>query len=598
MNLLDVLTEEDKTKITNYVSFYGGANGQFIGADNWLKDWAANNQKLYKLLGNNLILKIPYSYTKSKESEKMDITYLLNCKNGLIVREKFDKACDDLCRERKLINRDEYYNLCDILTTRVLIHDRVCGNNLSLKVNNKSFRLQTDMKPIRALGKFFKWYEQITGCENYCPEFEDFRIAHSMIFNGNVKQTNIVLSIHPMDFITMSDNANNWSSCMNWQESGCYHLGTVEMMNSNVVICAYLESTIPFVYKVEIKPIVTGDDVCYKTTKEDEWNSKRWRQLFYINKDIILSGKQYPLINNDLTKSILAEIKKLAKENLNWNYSFGPELYGDMKGVNSIKAMSRVRKITRKEKNSIWIDTKAMYNDMLNDSNTDYYCYRNKPKKGYILSVSGKAPCVCCGGDAAGEENQWDGYNDRYQSGVTVCNKCLDDIRCVCCLEDGPWYGNLNFVKIEDKSGETYRICPRHLFTKLQLCACCNRPISKLGFRKIVYGAKDPATAEFTRTKIDKVYDLMDAQEIYDKYMANEYVPIFLCDDCLTERNWQFEFEDFTSKYYWADRAKKLTTPLELTEEEVKKMCCKAAVTLPEEYLDKTYIKIHTDFKL
>ena len=66
MNLIEKLSAEDIKKINNYVSYYGGANGEFMGAEKWLKDWSNNKKKLYKLFGNNLILSMPFSLYHSK----------------------------------------------------------------------------------------------------------------------------------------------------------------------------------------------------------------------------------------------------------------------------------------------------------------------------------------------------------------------------------------------------------------------------------------------------------------------------------------------------------------------------------------------------
>ena len=59
------------------------------------------------------------------------------------------------------------------------------------------------------------------------------------------------------------------------------------------------------------------------------------------------------------------------------------------------KDEARARELIVKGKKSILINTKAMYNDIFND-NREYFCYRNAPKKGYVLNISGKAHCVCC----------------------------------------------------------------------------------------------------------------------------------------------------------------------------------------------------------
>jgi hypothetical protein len=94
------------------------------------------------------------------------------------------------------------------------------------------------MKFMKALGKVVEAY-------NLDQEmFEEFRIAHSQILNDKKLSGRLCLSIHPLDYMTMSDNESDWGSCMSWREGGCYRRGTVEMMTSPVVVVAYLKSEI------------------------------------------------------------------------------------------------------------------------------------------------------------------------------------------------------------------------------------------------------------------------------------------------------------------------------------------------------------------
>ena len=69
---------------------------------------------------------------------------------------------------------------------------------------------------------------------------------------------------------------------MSWSRNGCYHAGTLEMMNSNVAAVAYLESNSEYALHLdetgEVYPIP----------------NKSWRSLVFIHKDIILCGKSYP----------------------------------------------------------------------------------------------------------------------------------------------------------------------------------------------------------------------------------------------------------------------------------------------------------------
>lgn len=104
-----------------------------------------------------------------------------------------------------------------------------------------------------------KALKQLNGILHFMDddEFEEFRICQSMCTNTTALEGKLCLSIHPLDYMTMSDNACDWSSCMSWQEDGCYRMGTVEMMNSPCVIVAYLESSHPMYF-----------------SREATWNSK------------------------------------------------------------------------------------------------------------------------------------------------------------------------------------------------------------------------------------------------------------------------------------------------------------------------------------
>ena len=135
-------------------------------------------------------------------------------------------------------------------------------------------------------------------------EYEAFRIWHSMLFNSAKMTGNLCLSIHPLDYITMSENDEGWSSCMNWHDEGCYRRGTIEMMNSKYVLVAYVKS--------ENNEIYMGND--------NHWNSKKWRSLFYLDKDIITSIKGYPYQHPALVKVIIEKLEELAEANLGYMY--------------------------------------------------------------------------------------------------------------------------------------------------------------------------------------------------------------------------------------------------------------------------------------
>ena len=574
MNLLEVLSQEDKDKITRYVSYYGGANGEFIGVDAWLEDWAKANQKLYKLLGNQLMVRVPYSYKKSEENIIEDLHTLFQSSLGLALEDEFLAGLQDL-RHSSIITEVQFSDLRAMFYPRVYTRDKI-DFNVKVKYENKSLQLQSGMKLIRALGKCIEWYRKVRNTNNFCTNFEEFRIRHSRIYNGEVNTSELVISIHPMDYLTMSDNDCNWTSCMNWMNNGCYHVGTVEMMNSNVTLCCYLESkTVDFNFAYEVLDD-TGDKYKY-----DTWNSKKWRQLVYVNKDIILAGKSYPLDNDDLTKCIIKVIKDLAKKNMNWDYAYGPEVYFDMLRVNSTNGMSRARKMLPQSANkNIFIDTNAMYNDLLNDNDFTYWCYRNKPKKSYILKVSGKAPCIVCGNSVIGDENCWDGYNDRYQAEKTVCEDCLEEIKCYIC-DSKSLIGKKKMWTIEDKYGSRYKLCKKHIEEYLTLCPCCKQIIRCPEHQKeLVFGAKEKRELKnLEEVELQASYN--DAQNrwiddlILTKYHKGAFVPVVLCEDCLEKHGYTTEKVGFATRFSFSRKTDYniITQPLKESDDWIRKYC-------------------------
>ena len=95
---------------------------------------------------------------------------------------------------------------------------------------------------------------------------EKFITTLSMLNQNNKMSGTLCVSIHPMDYYTMSDNSYDWCSCMSWSNDGEFKCGTLEMCNSKNIVVAYLKGSEKF----------------------EGWNSKRWRELFYIDEDIIL----------------------------------------------------------------------------------------------------------------------------------------------------------------------------------------------------------------------------------------------------------------------------------------------------------------------
>lgn len=586
-NLIEKISELDKKRIKNYIDLYG-VSENFIGVDNWLKPWSDNNVKLYKLLGGQLIYKTPFECKKDRE-------LLMREYHGLL--EKFNDFRNELCNinyDYLIHHATTFFLLIDyVFRSHQLFEDRVgYEGHFKLEGMKRTLQIQKEMKPIRALSKMLEYWDK----SGYVPEskmkdlfktFEDFRIAHSVINNDKILRGNLCISIHPLDFMTMSDNDSNWQSCMNWRHSGCYHVGTVEMMNSNNVVCCYIENAKEDFY------FGKKDEDFNIDVKLDEysWNNKRWRQLVYITKDIIVTGKSYPYQNDELSKTVLNAVRKIAQRNLNWNYQFGPELYQDMKRIYTTEDFRRVRDFIKNKKttkHNIIFDSKGMYNDMVNDKSKIYWCVRNKVDHNKIISYSGKAPCLCCGESVLRKEFE-DDYNDRYTNTEDlVCEDCLDNFRCSICHTTSPLskYYVLNGKRICE-------CCFTHYF---KICPDCGKPFYIGDKRDIPDELADLCTkpafvtfntykqdyweeSEKNRDQIDQIYDYWskivdysaDYPTINDVLLKSPYqtvVPIYRCSDCL-DKDLAFEKKNysFIFRTWFSDIAREY--PLYKTEEPI-----------------------------
>ena len=468
IDLVNKLTEKDKTLIANYINEHE-VNEEFIGVDKWLQDWSHSNQRLYKLLGNQFMKEYDFSYTRNDDEMKSE---LVNLSNHLFIKNYFHFVSEYIFCRKFGLTYEIKRNFEDLAyLNRSFNNNGELNFPIKFKIEGrKTFQLQKGTKLLKVFYRIMEYFKEDYTFDK--ASFEDFKIKYSLLMNDKNVKGKMVLSIHPLDYMTMSDNASNWTSCMSWVEQGCYHLGTVEMMNSNNVLVAYLKTGKDDFYFKKGEPAKPPE-------KEKDpnffWNDKKWRVLTYITKDIIMSGKAYPYLNDDFCKFIIAKTRELAKENLNWNYSFGPELYKDMihiDGVRTIENQKYWRKYHPKKYNIIW-DTKAMYNDMLN-ADINYWCYRNKVNKNKIISVSGKATCLCCGKQATDLDEYNDNYNDRYLgTDKIVCSDCSDKFfSCECC--NAELYTDRHTLFSVTKN-RNINLCTYH-YNKIKECPICKKP--------------------------------------------------------------------------------------------------------------------------
>ena len=503
INLIDQIPAEEQKKIRDYVVKTSQIeDNQFSGIPTFLADWNDNKQILYHLLGNSLIKEFPYRYEKTEKELAKEIRGNLFFLNDNAIKKflnRYDIEVKRLYYDLQIIDAAEKEILIKLDSTAKIAHkvvpEGVCltisrSRSLSKKYKDKhDLVIKPGMKIMKVLSTVIEFFD----LKIDKTIIERFKIEISQIFNKRFFYGAICYSIHPLDFLTMSDNSLGWSSCMSWVTSGCYHAGTLEMMNSNNVICCYLKSE--------------NNDFNFDGI---EWNNKKWRQLFYITPEIICGGTCYPYSSKELTLTILDKLREAAKVYLNWTYEYGPEEYRDMISVDRESKLEQKRIERRYSKNpskTIIFDTKMMYNDFLNKSfedTKDYFCVRNKVEKPIIINASGKCKCIICNKDlqSANKRNSHDwGYNERYSNtGEVICRACERKKSCFNCFE------TKNLIELPSKK----KICVKCYLNSrgnIARCKICNNFYS--GYNKTAF------ISEETFKKIKNIEDSCIVNQLF-----------------------------------------------------------------------------------
>lgn len=107
----------------------------------------------------------------------------------------------------------------------------------------------------------------------------------------------LCLSVHPLDFLTLSVNKCGWTSCVNLFD-GEYKASILSFMGDPCTIVCYIKTS-------------EGDKVPYPGGFE--WNSKKWRMLLSISEDknMIVANRQYPFTSKACLDFIYNIIKEL-----------------------------------------------------------------------------------------------------------------------------------------------------------------------------------------------------------------------------------------------------------------------------------------------
>lgn len=429
MSLMNMISKEEQALISSYREAYIDPHTKCLCDNEYLlRVWQEEKSKflanIFKdslILKKEIVVKSPHELIAEEMEKRLNYYSFTdgNVDPGTpkdfsrqiinLVDELYEKKCIDSTLRNAMHNIDG-----DLLADNRFIDKWRPENKQSFKViypsdKEKSFTISYGMKLMKVYNKFATAFG-IAG-------FDKYAIAHSQILNTTNLKGTLCLSIHPLDYMTMSDNNLNWSSCMSWEREGEYRQGTVEMMNSDCIVVGYLESSTPM-------------DIFGA-----KWNNKKYRSLYCVNKDIIANIKGYPYRVLEIDEIIINWLKELVEANTDIKYE------SDIIDFNS-------------NENDYYLDfhTNIMYNDCCDtkDNNTYHIGYiSDLTSYNCYVCYSGPNECMCCGAteimndciesslvcDSCGGYDYCDHCGDRYSSdelchidGLSLCDYCYDEV--------------------------------------------------------------------------------------------------------------------------------------------------------------------------
>lgn len=391
MGIFEKLNETDLTMIADYIENYAGYDNTITieaPLSHILRFWDKNKAALFGVLGGEFIRERQVSFSKPINMIEDEIMYMLNNEG-----RPFYDAYQGWYRNTGIpLGDDAYWGVRELIGCSELATNVYTGCSFSLLTpDNHTIDVNKGCKISKVLGKIAKAYG-LSG-------FEEFRIAHSQCLNQKALNGTLCVSIHPLDYMTMSDNDSGWSSCMSWQECGDYRQGTVEMMNSGCIVIAYLKSssdmTVPFGH---------------------QWNNKKWRQLYIVTPHIITGIREYPYENPELNSITLKWLRELVCANTTW----GP--FQDT--LSTVKNGCGLQNTIAELDHPVSLDfyTNMMYNDF--HCERPAYIALTIPEK-YDLCFSGESECMQCG----------DVIVDNDNTNGLVCGSCDGHVWCSECGE-------------------------------------------------------------------------------------------------------------------------------------------------------------------
>lgn len=261
--------EEIQPMFNRVIQYSQGWDDDF-NTDIHFEYWAKNKQWLYERMNRQLIVEGPIVELKLSAESK-------------------ERKFLDFCRDFNTSMYSNYQEMKKFLDS--ISADEFFNNSLN---SFYTFTLDNGETKIIPSGiKILRAFKYFLPNEKAIRYWQD---TASMIIQEDRIRGNVCLSIHPLDYLSISENASDWRSCH--ALNGEHRAGNLAYMMDSSTVVAYIKSD-------------KGNVPITRFPHDIPWNNKKWRNLLFFSEtgDMIFAGRPYPFAC-ELALETLSELMK------------------------------------------------------------------------------------------------------------------------------------------------------------------------------------------------------------------------------------------------------------------------------------------------
>lgn len=220
------------------------------------------------------------------------------------------------------------FELIDMIFEKVRIADMSISSSVELETKEGfKFKYNEGMSLVKIIENFIHKTEVTPqNAESIRNIVDKLAIEKSKIKQSSGGEGKLAISIHPNDFLTLSDNDSGWGSCYTLSKLSSYAGSTTTLMQTPSVFVVYFHS---------------GSNSFLKSEEYEGWNSKTWRMLAYLTPEGLMFGNQYPFsssfLEDEAISMVLEQLEEVYIENPMVEYTTNKSdaVYNDLERKNS-----------------------------------------------------------------------------------------------------------------------------------------------------------------------------------------------------------------------------------------------------------------------